>query len=164
MDRAREDAVGGRLDRLERESRRWRALGIAAVAVLGLVALLGAKGTRVADEVRARRFVVVDREGRVRAALAVVVKEDVEKGLGLALYDADGNRRASLGVSRDGANVLLKDAGGRTRIALAVGRNGPVLALYDANFKTRAGLAVFDGKGPTLLLNGPNGKPIWRAP
>jgi len=50
------DTVEQRLDRLERENRWWKFIGIATVAILGLVVLTGAAGSTVADVIRAKGF------------------------------------------------------------------------------------------------------------
>ncbi len=47
------DTVTQRLDRLDRENRWWKALGIVAVSALSLIVLVGATQIKVADEVRA---------------------------------------------------------------------------------------------------------------
>ena len=69
MNETNKPEVLQRLDRLERENRRWKVLGCTAFAVLGLIVLVGAtgsKGTKVAEEIRARKFVLVDKAGKVR--------------------------------------------------------------------------------------------------
>ncbi len=167
MDGVEMEAVTQRLCRLERQIRRWKVLGIAAAAVLGLTVVMGAAGNKdkeVAEEIRARRFYVVDRDNKIRVAIAVVVRDGVERGVGLALYDANGKRRASIGLSRDGSNVLLKDTEGRTRAALVVLPNGrPGLALYDESFRPRAAMVAFRD-GPVIRLRDANGNPIWTVP
>src|SRR6266849_4359093 len=68
------NAVIERLSQLEQENRRWKLVGIGAIVILGLVFLLGAAGSKessVAEEIRARRFILVDRFGTSRAQLAV---------------------------------------------------------------------------------------------
>jgi hypothetical protein len=57
------DSLTHRLDRLEREKRWWRVLGVVAVSIIGIVMLTGATGNKVVDEIRAKRFVLVDGEG-----------------------------------------------------------------------------------------------------
>jgi hypothetical protein len=87
-----------RLERLERESRPWKALGIGAVAVLGLVVLLGAARSGVSDEVRARRFVLVEQSGKERAELGFLGGSPF-----LALRDNDENSRFLLTMVEDGS-------------------------------------------------------------
>ena len=160
------EALQNRLNRLERESRIWKSAAILALAIFALGILMGAtssKKPRVVDEIRAKRLYIVDGEDKIRAALALVVKENVEKGVGLALYDRKGHTRASLGVSPNGSNVLLKDADGKTRATLATSQNGPAFVLFDSNFNPRAALTV-TGKGPALRLYDANREVFWSEP
>jgi hypothetical protein len=160
------DTLRNRLNRLERENRIWKAAAILALAIFALGTLMGATGSKeplVIDEIRAKRVYIVDGEEKIRAALALVVKENVEKGVGLALYDGKGRTRASLGVSPNGSNVLLKDADGKTRATLATSQNGPAMALFDSNFNPRAALTVTEN-GPALRLYDANRNVFWGRP
>lgn len=68
MDTLQLEELHARVARLERAARRWRRAAGVAGGVLGLVVLVGAtapKAAPVADEIRARQFVLVDDEGRV---------------------------------------------------------------------------------------------------
>lgn len=166
MNEIKRDSLQYRLNRLEWENRIWKSAAIFALAIFGLGILMGATGSKkplVIDELRAKRIYIVDGEDKIRAALALVVKEDVEKGVGLALYDDAGHTRASLGVSPNGSNVLLKDAHGKTRATLASSQTGPALALFDANFNPRAALTVTE-TGPALRLYDANKKVFWGGP
>jgi hypothetical protein len=85
-------ALKQQFDRLERSNRWWKTLACAAVAILGGVVLLGAmesRDIRAADEIRAKRFILVDREGKRLAMLGVDTKEENPKGpgmIGLGIY------------------------------------------------------------------------------
>lgn len=112
MNESTPDTLTQRFDRLERETRRWKVFGsiaaviLAAVTVVNLVLLVvttrslmramskeaadentEAEETAVEEEVRAKRFVLVDDAGRLRAVLAM----RAEGAVGLAFADADGN-------------------------------------------------------------------------
>src|SRR5215831_2861065 len=63
------EGLAKRLDRLEREVRWWRATGGIVVAVATLALLIGATNTSVPNEIRAKRFVVVDDKGAIYAEL-----------------------------------------------------------------------------------------------
>jgi len=86
-------------------------------------------GRAVADEVRARRLVLVDDEGRERAMLDM--DEDAPV---LCLCDEAGEVRAALGVNEDGPRLYLldPDAASEACAVLGVDKNGPQLNLYDA--------------------------------
>jgi hypothetical protein len=90
MTEAAVEALAQRLDRMERGLRRWRIIGVigwtllTASVTVGFLLVLrlpvetaSEEGTSsgdedtVEDEVRARTFVLVDEEGRPRAALAM---------------------------------------------------------------------------------------------
>ncbi len=160
------DTLQIRLNRLERENRIWKSAAILASATIAVGILMGAANSKkplVVDEIRAKRIYIVDEEDKIRAALALVVKKNVEKGVGLALYDEKGLTRASLGVSPNGSNVLLKDERGKTRATLATSQSGPALALFDSNFNPRAALTV-TGDGPALRLYDSNRNVFWGGP
>jgi hypothetical protein len=122
------DVLTQRLDRLSRENRRYRRVAVGAL-ILGCAALLMGQVAPpgVADEVRARRFLLVDDRGGTRAALTVAPD-------GTALFIvADGSRRP--------------------RVSLTVGTSGaPSLAVYDGRGHRRATLGVDGGDAPFLLL------------
>jgi hypothetical protein len=66
------DTLTQRLARVERAMRWWKLLGLSAVAMLGLVVLLGAADRRnetVATEIRAKRVTLVDESGTIGASL-----------------------------------------------------------------------------------------------
>ncbi|MFQ5911803.1 MAG: hypothetical protein ACE5JS_01315 [Nitrospinota bacterium] len=122
MDGSQMDAVTQRLDRLERENGRWKAVGIIAVAVFALVVSLGATGgggAKVAEEIRAKKFAVVDEDGRERGVFAVT-----EMGSGLQLKDVEGRVRAVLMLDAKGPGLELRDAKGRARTRLGLTRDG----------------------------------------
>lgn len=127
------EAISKRLDRLEAENRRWKILGGTSVAVLGLMLLLGATGTKVVDEIQARKIVLVDDAGQVRLRLNVR-----QNGAPmLRLYDKDRKRRLSLNVgANDEPGLWLYDDAGNARLGLKVRASGmPMMQLYDENGK-----------------------------
>ncbi len=130
MEQLKLDELTGRIERMERQIRRWKTFGIAATAALGLVALLAGPNGRdaraaepkeynitlppevflsgtaqSAGEIRARRVVIVDKKGRVRGKLQ---------------------------VSENGSPSLkLFSKGGQTQVKLTVKAGSPRLVLYD---------------------------------
>ena len=107
-------AVEERITLLERSLRRTRTAG----AAVGLVVLflVGAQFARrpanVLDEVRARRLVVVDDEGRPRVEIAQD-PEDTDRrarSAGLRVFDNTGHERGGFATFDDGSVVLAMDA------------------------------------------------------
>ena len=103
------EGLHARLERLERQVAWWRRVGVAALAGLGLVGAVAATVTTNPDEVKTRRLVITDGEGRGRAILTV----DESDRTRLSLADRDGattadltvtpGQSAALSVSRAGA-------------------------------------------------------------
>lgn len=169
------DALSKRLERLERESRWWKTLGCAALALLGLTLLVGASGPlgkKFQDEVKARRFVIVDKEGLSRGMLHLS-----EYGsLRLDLYDPESVLRASMYLGRGGSPALnLFDSRGKMRASLGVRSDGhPNLSLYDAEgvravlgrikLEATRSEAVQERPISSLVLFDKNGNVVWQAP
>ena len=131
-----------RLDRLERENRWWKVLGVTAVSVLSLVVIIGATGNKVVDEVRARKLFILDKDGIVRAKLSV---DDI-------------------GAGEDMVRLWLYDKRNKPGILLAVSSGGAsVLSLKDGNDISTATLWVY-ATGESRLVFKTKGKVIWKAP
>jgi hypothetical protein len=165
MDDASQTTVIERLTRLERACRWWRVVGSLAVALFAVVGLMGALGRQDMEgpqEVRARAFVLVDREGRPRMDLRVAPNDSTH----LVLMDREGLVRLSLNVlSQGGADVVLRDQQGQPRAALNVVPDGrPGLSLYDMAGTTRVSLGVFPEDKAILALYDRNGQVRWFTP
>ena len=76
-----------RVKRLERENRRLKAAGLVSVLVVGLVFLMG-QAAEVPEEIKARKFSLVDASGVSRAVLGIGAD-----GPELALFDQIGDVR-----------------------------------------------------------------------
>src|SRR6266511_4025849 len=120
----------------------WMVLGLTTIVLLGLVGLMGAIGSQaveVADELRARAFVLVDKEGKPRMDLRVA-------------FD-------------DGTYVMLMDPEGRPRAGLSVAADGrPGLSLYDGQANPRVSVRVSPDGTPGLALFNRDGGVLWWAP
>jgi hypothetical protein len=95
-----------RLDRLERENRRWRAAAAGALCVTLLLGMTSAPP----DEIRAKRFVAIDDAGRPRMEVGQLPEQDAtgQRRMGLALYDEYRNILMRL----DTRGIARFDAGG----------------------------------------------------
>lgn len=125
------DDLRARVDRMERELRLWRVAGLLLFGAVSLVGVLGAAPARVsgpvADEVRARRFTLVDEYGLVRAVLGD------DGGTGLTIFDPRGRPRVRLATSFSGDFPELvfygKDAKPDVKLEASVWGGG--LSLYE---------------------------------
>jgi hypothetical protein len=142
------DALITRLDRLERETRRWRRVALGSWLAIAALLLLGQAPPRTsrppspARTVEAERFVLRDARGRPGATLGWEA-DDTPR---LALHGPGGQPRAVLTVGAGGApGLTLFDADGVTiRAALVVGPDGaPGFALFDPGGKPRLAAALF---------------------
>jgi len=160
MTQANDLAIVTRLERLERQQRRWRALAI--VAALG-VTTLGLMGQRQAGRtVEAERFVLRDAEGRARAELLIV--DNKEQSVALRFKDADGSPRLTLGTENGAALVVLNEQGGKLRAGLVTLPHGaPGLNLYDSTGKPRAELSLNRDGAPALTFNDRDGFATWKT-
>ena len=62
-------AVTDGVERLERSHRRWKFCAICCAALTGIIFSVGAAGTNLADEIRTKELLLVDKDGKVRAWL-----------------------------------------------------------------------------------------------
>src|SRR2546422_5525537 len=69
MDEQTSSTLIERLDRLERGLWWWKVTGSVAIAMLALILLLGATQATVPEEIRAKRFVVVEGNGKTQMVL-----------------------------------------------------------------------------------------------
>jgi len=144
-------AVVRRLERLEWESRRWKALALLTAVTLGMVLLIGAGSeTVVPRELQARAFVLVDRDGTPLARLGLLP----HGAWGLGFYDQGKKSRIVLSVESDGSSSLSlfgKDGKG-SMLLNASGSGAASLRLVDTTWKTRATLATWPDGSPFLQL------------
>ena len=160
MNAAPIESIAERLDRLERACRRWRAAGLCALTASAVFALAGARRDAVPEAVEARRFLIRDEDGRLRATLQL----DAMGLPGLWLFDRRGQVKARLALSGGETPTLeLHDKQGKGRVILGVSpTDQPGLALSGQDGKTGMHLSVFPGPPaggtPILFFTGPDGK------
>jgi hypothetical protein len=172
------DAIDSLVVRLEILENRYRHLKdmvavllILAVGATTAAAYLVMRKTWKARTVEVRKLVLVDRNGNVRAKLAVDEHETLPGGTirsepdpNLSLFDSSGKLRASL-WAKDGdvAGLLLFDANvDQDRVALWAfqDKDGAALTIHDAKGTKRAelvatpreiGLRFFDESGKVIF-------------
>jgi hypothetical protein len=175
MTDARERDLIRRVERLERE-RRWTWwVGIAMVGLLALASLGWASDhTSGPGELRAQAFILVDESGHTRGELGFLPGgEGGPRTPALLLWGKDGHITAQLDAFPS-LNFLGKDE--RSRMTMSVrSDDDPVLELIDSEGVKRvlvgrgdlkpAGADVVK-KDPvfSIVLRGPDGKPVWKTP
>ena len=153
------DAIVQRLERLERQGRRWKATATLAIITLGLVLLIGAGKngeTSVPNELQAHAFVLVARDGTPLARLGLLP----HGAWGLGFYDQGKKSRIVLSVEGDGSSLLSlfgKDGKGSLLLS-ASGSGATSLRLVDTHWKTRTALATWPDGSPFLQLTDRDGK------
>jgi len=174
-----------RLEKLERQNRRFR---IGALLVLLIVGLLVVIGARPANVLQAEKFTLVDQSGRTMATLGPDAnglpgvsikdmstgKERVWLGLwgkgtevGLGLYDQNNKERSRLGILANGTMRLsVNDDSGKLRAWLGQSGNGKEsgVGFYDANEKERAWIGIAGGTSPRVIFYDADHKESWGAP
>lgn len=125
------DTLAQRLERVERENRSLRRVGV--LMLVGVAALLIAAQATANRVVEAEKFVVRDASGKIRAELGT----PPDGRVALTLFDRDGGLRVELRVLTNGrVGLLLYDKNGKSRAALRVlAEGGPVLGLFDKDEK-----------------------------
>jgi hypothetical protein len=157
-----EREMSTRLDRMERQLRRWRrgaaaALGLAALAVAGAMAEPPLK------ELAVKTLRIVDDAGKDRIVLSSN-PEDAD----IILYDPSGKSRLTLDVAKDRRPVLLfADESGKesNRLVLGLEDEGhPALQLFDGTGRKRVAIGIPKEGGPVIRVLDENGKLRMRFP
>lgn len=138
-----------RVERLERELRRWRIAGVASLLVVALIVLLGATISGVPAEIRAHRLVVMDDRGKDRIVL------DARDDAGVVFYDKQGTPVARLDEF-DGKPSLRLAHGDASLVLTTVLDVPAVLASLG---KGSAGLTILPDGSPVLELTDNQGRP-----
>lgn len=173
------DGLHARLARLEREVGWWRRIGVVALACAGLAGAMAATVTSNPDEVKTRRLVITDGEGRGRALFTV----DESDRTRLSLADRDSTttadltvipgQSAALSVGRAGARAQLAAAGDNGQLSVeAQGQRGWVVAapsgaslgLGQDLGRPQVSLATSATLSPSLQISDRDGTAVWRAP
>ena len=132
-------ALAARLEGLETSVRRLRLLaGAFGLALAGFIFTGFAAGP--ASEVRARRLVIVDHSGTIRASIGEDAPggDRISRAAGLILYDTKGHERGGFSTMADGSVVIGLDA--------PVGVGAPM--------RDRIGLKVMpDGSAHVMLID-----------
>jgi len=139
VDHSTLDGIMKRLDRLERQARLWKICAGGAALVCAFMLLLGANSAKTVEELRARRFVVVDQSGNSVGEFSAL-----EGSSALMLSDATGAPRVVLSYGYDTpAGLSLRDGKRATRADLSLRLDNSVaLDLFDKEGRLRATMGI----------------------
>ncbi len=138
---------------------RWAVLTAAMCSVIAVAAVAyaagRAKAAPVAEVVRAKRFELVDGQGKVRALLSV----QPDGASRFEVLDKDRKARAVLRLYPDGTPVLeMLTAGGEPRVSLAGSESMPSLGMgWKGQQGGKLNLGFNAGGVPQLYMTEPSG-------
>ena len=141
------ESLTQRLDRLEREKRRLKRMGVAVAVGIAAAVLMG-QARPAGKVIEAEQFILRDASGTMRADLSA----GAESGVGLFLFDRRGGARAGLMVEADGTpKLFLFDKNSMAAAWLSVVEGTPALQLKGSDGVDRAWLEV-TGNAPRLVF------------
>lgn len=135
------DELTTRLERLERQGRRWKQTAfVVLLGAVGVVVMGQAPPHRPPKSLEAEEFVLRDSRGQVRASLGTPPGSNATV---LQFHGENGKPRTRITVASDGTSSFeVMDTGDHVRILLGVRDTGV----------------------PRIWLGNETGKIIWRAP
>ena len=154
-----------RLEKLERDNRRFKRLGAAALVLVATLGLIAA--TRpVPAVIKTHEFDLVDSMGRLRIRMAVGPEQ---QGTHFTMFDAAGKKREDLNVNDAGvAGILLLDSRGYGAVTIlhvpaafsGVNPNEITLARPGSEVgfpPIGIAIGVSDAGAPTVTMSDPQG-------
>lgn len=133
-----------RIEKLERDNRRLKRLGVAALVLVGALGLVAATRPE-PGVIKAHAFEVIDGQGRARIKLAAT-----ESGEEIWMKNVDGVVTSRLSGDAKGTSLVLDGSGSKAGSAMIdASRDGASLSI----FSSEGGTASIDAFGyPTLSL------------
>lgn len=146
MDQPTIEMLARRVEHVERENRRLRRIMVAASAG-AILALLGAARFREKPRIiEAERFMLYDKDGRIRALLDMTPDDtptlafydkqgsnrarfiQLQDGsMGLSIFDKDEVQQLGMGVTKEGQPALSMDKDGKRRLGIGINPDGSVV-------------------------------------
>jgi hypothetical protein len=154
-----EDEIRRRLDRMERQLRRWRVGGVLAFGV-AVVAVAGAMAQAPAKELSVETLRIMH-DGKERLVLTAVPGVP-----DMSFLDPNGRSRLTLDIEGDENPVLAISESGHERGRLTIGiENGsPMLRLYDKAGKLRVTMGIPHEVGSLIRMLDEDGHIVRRLP
>jgi hypothetical protein len=151
--------VMARLERLERQNRRMRHIGLGVLVLAGGVLLTAGRLPPGAKSIEAEEIIVRDKQGNRVAILHVT-----DDGPRLVLFDENEKPRVILKLDKEGPSLCFGDGNGKIRVNLSADKEGSAIGLADDNGRPRVGFYWVKTDGPRILLQDERGKPLFILP
>jgi hypothetical protein len=135
-----------RIELLERQNRRMKRLGLAALMIVGILACMGQSKPQPAGTLTAEKFVVVDAKGQARATLGM---QDGSPQFTLTNSRGQNAVLIEVPATPDKPAIYLRDPQESAMLELAMTMNGPVIHLTDKS-GVRARLATNELNAPLV--------------
>jgi hypothetical protein len=153
--------INARLEKLERENRRMKKIGIVSIVFASVLFISGqAKTNKV---VEANEFVLKDGNGKARARLAMVAVSDttlMQKDIpNLSFYDTEGHPRIFIAALPEESRIYLNDSQQTMHSAMWAGSaalSGAGVSITGRNELVQVTLDTFI-EGPQLVLKDKEG-------
>jgi hypothetical protein len=145
-------AVVTRLETLERQNRRLKQVGAAALLLIGLGLVMGGQNPAKSKMMEGERFSLRDAKGKERGWFGMG-----SDGPALRFLDDSGEERAGLTMSRDGLILRLAGTNGVLQSGLSVERMGVAVVALDENGNPLVGVNAI--KNNTGILIPAQGRP-----
>ena len=153
--------INPRLEKLERENRRMKKIGIVSI-VFGSVLFISGQATT-NKVVEANEFVLKDGNGKARARLAMVAVSDttlMQKDIpNLSFYDTEGHPRIFIAALPEESRIYLNDSQQTMHSAMWAGSaalSGAGVSITGRNELVQVTLDTFI-EGPQLVLKDKEG-------
>ena len=148
-----------RLEKLEKQNRRFKRAGLCALVVAVAILLTGQAVPR-NHTIEAQLFLIKDVNGKMRASLGMDTVADAPY---LKLYDANEKSRVVIEAYPRQPNLWLSGADEKMRAVFATAADSTGLELFDTSGNIRANLQV-DQNGTLFEMLDAEGRTLWSAP
>lgn len=151
-----------RVEKLEKQNRRFKQLGLGVSLALGTVLVMGQARPQTtprttspasSQTLEAEKLILRDAQGRIR------VQIDATTGPSLEMYDPNGNVMATFAVLPEGSTLSLNNADTKSTALFEALAGGPTIHLDRPNGQLAAAL-VAAANDTGLQLSGTDGEPL----
>ena len=128
------EALAVRLEKVERQNRRLKCLGLGVLAFLGIAFLAGSQQPSGGKGTDTDRFSLRDAQGKERVRVGMGAEGPV-----LQFLNEQGTEVGGFGIGKEGMSLRLVDARGKVLTGLSVERTGVAIVATDADGRLLVG-------------------------